>query len=120
SPRNAVGTYVVCFGAVASVPTNSAQARAMATALRGAGNVQILSCGTTHIIQAILIPPESTLVSVIDLDASMQDLTVQYELTNNNFTVNDASNTPVSGYKLYVRTQGTPYPINHRHQITMG
>src|SRR5690606_37157986 len=103
--RNAVGSYIVCYGPVSSIPSNSSQARSLTTSLRAGSNTRILECGTTHIIQVILIPPGTNLVSVIDLDASMQDLTIQYILEDNNFTVNDASGTPVSGYKMYVRTQ---------------
>lgn len=118
--RNAVGTYIIAFGSTASIPTNSTEARTLTTVVRGTTNIRILDSGTVNTIQAIAVPPGDSLIEVIDLDASMQDLTIQYELIDNNFIINDAGNTPVPGYKLYARTQGVPYLTNHRHQFTIG
>lgn len=112
------GYYKTLFGPVSAEPADSAQARALSQAqLTSAGLTVILNSGTVLLKQVIIVPPGFSLAAGVDLDAS--NATVTYTLINANFTVNDLAGNPVSGYKLYSRTQGTAYSANHRHQLTL-
>lgn len=111
------GYYYTAFGATSANPTNSAEARTLPQSQLSNVNTGILNSGTTLLKQVIV--SKRALSSVIDLDASNQNITSQYIEISTNFTVNDASGNPVSGYFLYIRTQGSPYVSNHRHQFTL-
>lgn len=113
------GYYFVGYGSVAAVPT-SANARTLTGRLSNDESKFNLMANTT--MQAIIVPPDMQLVSVVDLDALNIELFIgsgQYALSNANFTVNNAAGVAVPGNKLYIRTQGVPYSTPHRHQVTL-
>lgn len=111
------GYYFVGYGSVASVPANSAEARALTGRLSNNVSKFNLMASTTR--QVIIVSPDMELVSVVDLDALNIDLFSQYALVNSNFSVNNAAGNPVSGYKVYAREQGIPYTTPHRHEVTL-
>lgn len=109
--------YRIFFGPTVSVPTNSAEARALPSSqLTNAGNTFILNTGTINSHFCFAIPSSKNLTIVTDLDAANATLTSAYTLTN--ITVNDTGGTPIS-YKLYSLTIVGTYSSNHRHQITI-
>lgn len=111
------GHYFVGYGAVMTVPTDM---RLLAgQRLTSESDTFILEADSFNLKQVIAVPPNKTLNKVIDLSASSQDITIQYVLQENTVSVTDAAGTPIQGYKVYVRTQGTTYSLPHNHQITL-
>ena len=110
------GYEAIFFDSVSFKPTNSTEVRVLDKRLTNSGNTFLLNTGTTETIFCLWLPDSKTLVSVIDLDALNAEITSAYIIEP--LVVNDANNTPVSG-NLYTMTQGVPYDVNHRHQITI-
>lgn len=110
------GYEAIFFGSVSSKPTNSTGVRVLGKRLTNSGNTFILNTGTTDTIFCLWLPDSKTLVSVIDLDALNAEITSGYIIEP--LVVNDANNAPING-NLYTMTQGVPYDVNHRHQITI-
>lgn len=110
--------FLVFYGAVSSVPTTSANVRALPSRLFTTGNNTFtLNTGSTEVNFTVAIPSTETISEVIDLDALNANITSQY--VNNPFNVDDAGGTAVS-YNVYTMTQATAYSSNHRHQVTKG
>lgn len=114
------GYYIIPFGAAATLPSNSTEARAVATKrLSSDASTFILNTGTEFTMQFIYLSPDKNTIKVIDLDALNLDITNQYVLENANASVNNIAGSQVTGYKLFVRRSTVPYTQNHRHQITI-
>lgn len=113
-----IGLYRTFFGPVTSVPSNGTELRAAPQNAFSNTTELTLNSGTTSIYFIIAVPPGRSLGSVIDLDASNQIITGDYVLVNPNFQGRDAGTGTVV-YKLYVKTNGTPYTTNHRHLINL-
>ncbi|RKR84912.1 hypothetical protein BDD43_5165 [Mucilaginibacter gracilis] len=112
------GFYKLWYDTVTAFPTDSASARALTNArLSNAGNTFTLNTGSTNTKFCLVLPPGKSLVSVIDQDALNLDITAQY--VQSAITVNDASGTPVTTYKIYAMSQSIPYSTTHRHNITI-
>lgn len=108
--------YSNFFGAVSTTPTNSAQVRALPQTgfYSGAGTIQ-LNTGSSLIKFGVALPPGTTLVSAIDLDAS--NASVTYSLIGT-IAVLDAGGTSRT-YNYYEANIAVPYSTSHRHQITI-
>lgn len=111
------GRYNIWSGSVSSVPTNSAQVRALAQTRFHTGALTFIH--TTDIVnlnQVIAIRAGTVITSIIDLDASDAPLTAQYVLAAT-FNVADAGGTNRS-YDIYKLVTGVHYSTPHRHQVT--
>jgi hypothetical protein len=111
--------YLRFHGATSVIPTNSAQIRALPDNNDfQVANAEIfdLLTGTTQTIFVAALPPNRTIVSVIDIDALNADITANYVLQGN-VNVLDAGGTN-RAYPVYAMTAGVPYSTSHRHRIT--
>lgn len=116
---NIVGDYRVFFGASLTTPETAIEGRLLPQfILSNSSNTMILNTGTYKLF-SVLVPPNKNLSSIKDQDALNLDITSEYSLINNNFTVKDAGNNNISGYKLYVKSNSVSYTTNHRHLITL-
>lgn len=114
------GYYFIGYGAVNEIPAiNDSPRNLPGKRLSSDNNTFILDTGVVFVTQVIIISPDKTLSKVIDLDALNLDVTSEYILQPQDYSVNDASGLPINNYKLYVRTQTVPYTTSHRHQITL-
>ena len=106
---------VVFLGQTTSTPTTSAQVRALpqSTFYVSVGVVQ-LNTGTS-IKFGIAVPPGSTVVSAIDIDASNANVTYSFV---GNINVLDAAGA-VRIYPYYEANIASPYSFSHRHNISI-
>lgn len=117
APFTVVARYRRFFGPAASQPASSADARGLpSSAFHSGAATFILNTGTTHKQFFVVLPPNVTIASVIDLDALNVDITSQYQLVGT-IAVLDAGGTS-HNYNLYKMAMGETYSSNHRHQIT--
>lgn len=117
------GYYRSFWGNVAAQPSTSSDVRALASNRLENGNSGggfTLNTGSINSKFVIVLAPGRSLSAVTDQDALNLDITSEYELVNSNFTVNDAAGTPVTGFKMYIKTNSVPYTANHRHNISTG
>lgn len=113
------GSYRRFFGAVSTIPTTSAQVRALSSVFDNTSNTFILNTGSVEKIFVIAIPATKTLSTVIDLDAANALVTSEYVLSGTLTSIDDVSGSPVA-YKVYINSiASVPYTNNHRHQITI-
>jgi len=110
-----VGRFIIFFGTTISTPTNSAQVRALpqTSFYLGSGVIQ-LNTGT-GIKFGIAVPPGSSVVSAIDLDASNANVTYTFV---GNISVTDAGGT-ARLYPYYEANIAVAYSSNHRHNISI-
>lgn len=106
------------FGSTSSVPSTSAQVRALPSSNFDNVNQFNLATGTVNTIFVVAIPATKSITQVIDLGNLNVNITSQYVLTDSSFIVNDIGGTPRT-YKLYVMQVGTPYAVTTNHQITL-
>lgn len=119
---NLRGYFRSFWGSVSAQPSSSSDVRALESNRLENGvvsNTFTLNTGAINSKFVIVLAPGKSLSSVVDLDALNLNITSEYILVNNNMSVNDASGTPVSGFKMYVKTNSVPYTSNHRHSITI-
>lgn len=108
--------YITFFGPSASLPSNSAQVRALPSNIYHLSPLFLtLNTGSTLTKFVVALPPGVTITSVVDIDAFDTDITSFYILTGT-VSVNDAGGTPRS-YNLYAMDIAVPYTSNHRHTI---
>lgn len=111
--------YEIFWGA-GPTPTDGDEARALPSSkLANSNNTFTLNTFTTATTFNIVLPPNKTLVSVVDQDLSNQPITEQYLLISDTFVGKDESGEDVPNCKLYVKSQSVPYSFNHRHNITI-
>jgi len=112
---NVVGRFILFFGATTSTPTTSAQIRALPqTQFYTGGGVIQLNTGT-GIKFGVAVPPGSTVVSAIDLDASNANVTYTFV---GNISVTDAGGT-ARLYPYYEANIAVAYSSNHRFNISI-
>lgn len=108
--------YITFFGPNATLPSNSAQVRALPSNIFQISPLNfVLNTGSTLLKFIIALPPGITITSVIDQDAFDTDITSFYTLTGT-VSVNDAGGTP-RAYNLYTMTIAVPYTTSHRHAV---
>jgi len=107
--------FITFFGTTTATPTTSAQVRALpqTSFYLGSGVIQ-LNTGT-GIKFGVAVPPGSTVVSAIDLDASNANVT--YTLVGN-ISVTDAGGT-ARLYPYYEANIAAAYAFSHRHNISI-
>ncbi|OCX54248.1 hypothetical protein BEL04_08300 [Mucilaginibacter sp. PPCGB 2223] len=111
------GYYFIGFGAAAAQPADTAAVRALPQHQLSSGSkVLNLNCGTQYTSQYVVLPPGKSIISAVDADAGF--IPVSYSQVAS-LSFNDLSNTPISGYTIWARTQGVPYSQTHIHQITI-
>lgn len=116
--RNVSFSYQVFYGPTSSVPTTSADVRALPSSrFLSAGNTFTLNTGSTEVNFSVAMPSTQSITQVIDLDALNANITAEY--INNPFNVDDGGGTPVL-YNVYTMTIAIPYSSDHRHQVTKG
>ena len=116
--RNVSFSYQVFYGPTSSVPTTSADVRALPSSrFLSAGNTFTLNTGSTEVNFSVAMPSTQSITQVIDLDALNANITAEY--VNNPFNVDDGGGTPVL-YNVYTMTIAIPYSSDHRHQVTKG
>lgn len=116
----ALGLWKIWYGAAATVPSTGTLARSLPQSqFEDAGNTFILNTGAVQVNYVLILPPNKTLVSVVDLDALNLNITAEYVLVSSTFTGKDAAGADIANCKKYVKTQAAPYSTNHRHQITI-
>jgi len=115
SPFIVTSRPIVFFGTTAATPTTSAQVRALPqNAFYVSAAVIQLNTGT-GIKFGVAVPPGSTVVSAIDLDASNANVT--YTLVGN-ISVTDAGGT-ARLYPYYEANIAAAYAFSHRHNISI-
>jgi hypothetical protein len=109
---------LIFYGPSSSVPTTSANVRALPDRLFTNGNDTFnLNTGSTEVNFTVAIPDTETISEVLDLDALNANITAEY--VNNPFNVDDGGGTAIA-YNVYTMTIAIPYSSNHRHQVTKG
>lgn len=116
-----LGSYKRYFGSVSSVPTSSADIKAIPTTVFDNTSTSFtLNTGNVNKIFVIGIPFPRTLSSVIDQDSANANVTSEYVLSGTLTEVTDATNSTLVTYNIYINTvAAVPYSTNHRHQITI-
>lgn len=111
-----LGCYRYFWGPVASVPTSSAQVRALASAYLSAQlpGPALLATGTSYSTFVVAVPQGVTLASVIDLTALNAVLTSEYRPQP--LLVEDAAGV-LTPYTLFVMRAAVPYSTSHQHQL---
>lgn len=104
--------YRLWYDNVAAAPVTSANVRAIAnTQLTNAGNTFTMVTGTTNTNFVIVLPPGKSLVSVLNVENSNQNITSEF--IPGSISVNDFGGTAVT-YTMYKKTTSIPYsPSNH-------
>ena len=112
---NVIGRFILFFGKTTSTPTTSAQVRVLPqTQFYTGGAVIQLNTGT-DLKFGVAVPPGSTVVSAIDLDASNANVTYTFV---GNISVADAGGT-ARLYPYFEANLAAAYSSNHRHNISI-
>jgi hypothetical protein len=107
------------WGNAASVPTTSADVRALGSCNFCGTNTFSLTTGTINCVFAFAVPNTKSKVSVIDVGNLGADITACYALCGGgSFNVNDIGGNP-HNYNVYVMQTAVPYPTSTTHAITV-
>ena len=112
---NFTGRYRLFYGTGGTTPTTSAEVRALSSEF-DTDNTFTLVTGTTDTKFKIALPPNRTIVSVIDTGNLNADVTSTYVLST--ISVDDAGGTPRT-YNYYEANYGSPYPTSTNHVVTI-
>lgn len=119
SSTRVITPVLKCFyGAVNTIPTTSANIRALVGNVFSTSSSFTLSTGIVYRNFVVAIPVTKSITKVIDSTNLGADITSKYVLTNNNFQVDDAGGIAHS-YKLYVMTTDIPFSPTASHVITI-
>lgn len=118
SPFTVTARFYRFYGPAAATPTDSATVRALPDSAFQTANANTftLNTGTTHNTFFVALPPDRTIVSVIDETAFSTPITSEYIFVGT-VDVEDAGATDRT-YNLYRMTLGAAYAENHEHVIT--
>jgi hypothetical protein len=109
--------YYRFYGPSASLPTTSAEVRALPSSAFHTGSTTFtLETGTAETKFIVALPPGVTISSVVDVDALNAVITSEYVLTGT-ISVTDAGGTSRI-YNLYQMSVGAAYSTSHSHSIT--
>jgi hypothetical protein len=104
------------YGSSSSIPTTSAEVRALPSSQFETTNTLNLTTGSTNLNFIVAIPASDSLTQVIDTGNLNANITSQYTLRST-FDVEDAGGN-LNSYKIYAMTVTSPYTPSTNHQIT--
>ena len=125
NPATIIFYNIIFYGSSVSVPSTSANVRALTGKIFTNGsNPFDLNTGTINSIFTVAMPSSLSITQVIDLDALNLNITTSYVLNGGLNQIQDYAGNNAS-YKVYTMTNSLPYtdkpaPVGHRHQITRG